>query len=111
MTREYGPRIGRWLPVDPPLEFADALDLYAEELLGGKRLPSYAKTDRPSSDDKRVVFLSKVLAGARLDLAPITAVKRLSNWHLSRDWAEKSLKEYVEWSRKQFEERGVAAEP
>jgi hypothetical protein len=57
------------------------------------------------------VFLSKVLAGARLDLAPITAVKRLSNWHLSRDWAEKSLKEYVEWSRKQFEERGVAAEP
>ena len=110
MTREYGPRVGRWLPGNPPLEFADALDLYAEKLLGGIRLPSYARTDRPSSDDKRVVFLSKVLAGARVGLAPITAVKRLSHWDFSRDWAEKPLKEFIDWSEKEFAERAATVE-
>lgn len=104
MTREFGPQVGRWLPGAPPVEFADALDLYAEKLLTGKHLPAYAKTDRPSSDDKRVLFISKVLAGARLGLAPITAVKRLSHWHFPRDWAEKSLKEYIDWSQKEFAE-------
>jgi len=109
MTKQFGANVLRWLPGDPPLEFTDALDLYAEALLIGKRLPSYAKTDRPKSDDKRVVFLSKVLAGARYDLAPITAVKRLSHWNFPKDWAEKTLREFVEWSRKEFAEREQAA--
>jgi len=110
MTREYGPQVGRWLPGDPPFEFADALDLYAEKLLRAKHLPSYAKTDRPRSDDKRLVFLSKVLAGARLDLAPITAVKRLSHWGFPRDWAEKPLKEFVDLSGKEFAEHAPTVE-
>jgi hypothetical protein len=111
MTEQFGPGLGRWLPGSPPLEIPDALNLYAEQVLRGKRLPSYAKTDRPRSDDKRVEFLSKVLAGARAGLAPITAAKRLSHWHFPRDWAEKSQKEYMEWSEKNFMEHGNVANP
>ena len=89
MNKEFGV-VGRWLPGDPPLEFPDALDLYGEQLISSRRLPSYARTNRPSSDDKRIVFCSKVLAGARFGLAPITAVKRLSHWNYPKDWAEKA---------------------
>ena len=102
MTTEYGPGLGRWLPGSPPTEFADVLELHADKILIAKRLPTYAKTDRPRSDDKRVVLLSKILAGARFGLAPITAAKRLSHWHLPRDWAEKPQKEYLEWSKAEF---------
>jgi len=110
MTRQFGPGLGRWLPGAPAVEFADALDLYADQVLSGKRLPSYAKTDRPSSDDRRVVFLSKVLAGAKLGLAPITAVKRLSHWDLPRDWAEKPLREFIDWSQKESSEHTATVE-
>lgn len=106
MTKEFGPGVGRWLPGDPPLEFADALELYGEQLISSRRLPSYARTSRPTSDDKRIVFCSKVLAGARFGLAPITAVKRLSNWSFPKDWAEKPLQKLVEASNKQFAEHG-----
>jgi len=106
MTTEYGPGVGRWLPGSPQVEFADALELYSKQLLLGKRLPSYAKTNRPKSDDKRVVFLSRVLAGARFGLAPITAAKRLSRWHWPNDWAEKSRKEFQEWSKSEFAKSG-----
>lgn len=102
MTREYGPGTGRWLPGSPPVELPDALELYSDQLLLGKRLPSYAKTKRPKSDDKRVVFLSKVLAGARFGLAPITAAKRLSHWDWPKDWAEKKKKEYLDFSKAEF---------
>jgi len=102
MTKEFGPGIGRWLPGSPSAEFADVLELHAEKILIGKRLPNYAKTDRRRSDDKRVVFLSKVLAGARLGLAPITAAKRLSHWHWPSDRSEKSAMEYLEWSKTEF---------
>lgn len=101
MDKEFGP-VGRWLGGAPPLEFSDALNLYAEQVLIGKRLPSYAKTDRPSSDDKRVQLLAKVLAGARYALAPVSAAKRLSHWNWPSDWAEKSLQEHVERSQMQF---------
>ena len=106
MNKEFGV-VGRCLPGDPPLEFADALELYGEQLIISKRLPSYARTNRPTSDDKRIVFCSKVLAGARFGLAPITAVKRLSHWNYPKDWAEKPLRELVELSNKQFAERGL----
>jgi hypothetical protein len=107
MTKEFGPGVGRWLPGVEQLEFADALDLYANELINSKRLSSYARTNRPTSDDKRIIFCSKVLAGARFGIAPITAVKRLSHWRFSKDWAEEPLREYVELSKKQFPEHGL----
>jgi hypothetical protein len=102
MTKQFGPGLGRWLPGTPPSEFADVLERVAENMLTGKNLPGYAKTDRPKSDDKRVEFLAKVLAGARFGLAPITAAKRLSHWHWPRDWAEKTFKEYLDLAKNEF---------
>lgn len=65
----------------------DALTSNADKVLSAKRLPNYPKapeTKRPRSDDKRIEFFSKVLAGVMLDIAPITAAKRLSHWHSSK---------------------------
>jgi len=98
MSREFEDTQLPW----PPIDFSDALDLYAETLLVGMKLPSYARTDRSRSDDKRVNHLAKVLAGARLGLAPITAVKRLSHWNLSKDWAEKALDALVKHSKERL---------
>jgi hypothetical protein len=84
----------------------DALELHGKQVLIGKSLPSYAKTDRKRSDDKRVVFLSKILAGARFGLAPVTAAKRLSHWNWPRDWAERTAKEFQEWSNAEFAKSG-----
>jgi hypothetical protein len=108
MDKEFGP-VGRWLPDSPPTEFTSVLELHAEEFLIGKRLPSYAKTDRPRSDDKRVVLLSKILAGSRFGLTPVTAAKRLSHWHWPSDWAEKAQKEYLDWAKTEFAKLGTRA--
>lgn len=74
----------------------DALSCFAKGFLDAKDLPNYPKTDRTKSDDKRVQFLAKVMAGLTLGLAPITAAKRLSHWHWPADWAERPLQEFVE---------------
>jgi len=74
----------------------------AEGILAAKRLPNYPRTNRPRSDDKRVEFLAKTMAGLTLGLAPITALKRLSHWRWPKDAAERSLKEYVERSKGRF---------
>jgi hypothetical protein len=78
---------------------AGALCRYAEEILAAKRIAHYPRTGRQRSEDKRVVFLAKVMAGLTLGLAPITAVKRLSKWHWPRDWVEKSQQELSEGSQ------------
>ena len=74
----------------------------AEGILAAKRLPNYPKTNRPRSDDKRVEFLAKTMAGLTLGLAPITALKRLSHWRWPKDSTERGLKEFVERSKNQF---------
>jgi hypothetical protein len=99
--------VGIYLPGTPPLRFTDALDQHAESVLIGKKLPTFAKTDRPTSDDKRIELISKVLAGARLGLAPITAAKLLSRWRLGKNWAEKPLREFIEWSEQEFAKRSI----
>ena len=75
-----------------------AISHFAKEILVAKRLAHYPKTRREKSDDKRVVFLAKVMAGLVHGLAPITAVKRLSHWDLPRDWAEKNLAQLTQAS-------------
>jgi hypothetical protein len=102
MDQQFG-MVGRWLPGDPSVEYCDALQSCSEQLVIGKRLPNYPKTARPGSDDKRVQFLSKVLAGARHGLAPITAAKRLSHCNWPSGESEKTLLEFLERSNKQFE--------
>lgn len=52
---------------------------HAEELLRAKELPHYPKSNRPRSDDKRIQFFAKVLAGLGRGIAPATATKRLAH--------------------------------
>jgi hypothetical protein len=82
---------------------AGALSHFAEGILEAKKLPHYPKKNRPRSDDKRVVFLAKVMAGLTLGLRPITAVKKLSHWQWPKDWAEKPLREFVEREGQKFQ--------
>jgi hypothetical protein len=90
---------------------AGAVSQFAKDVLEAKRLPHYPRTGRERSDDKRIVFLAKVMAGLTLGLRPITAVKRLSHWTWTRDWAEKSLREFVEREAQRFRERGGLKKP
>jgi len=85
---------------------AGALSHFAEGILEAKKLPHYPRKNRPRSDDKRIVFLAKVMAGLTLGLRPITAVKRLSGWQWPKDWAEKSLREFVEREERKFQAHG-----
>jgi hypothetical protein len=84
---------------------AGALSHFAEGILDAKRLPHYPRKSRTRSDDKRIVFLAKVMAGLTLGLRPITAVKRLSRWQWPKDWAEKPLREFVERQSRKFQEQ------
>jgi hypothetical protein len=81
---------------------AGALRRYAEGILAAKRLPNYPKTKRPRSDDKRVEFMAKTMAGLTLGLTAITALKRLSHWRWPKDSSERSLQEFVERSTRRF---------
>lgn len=75
---------------------AGALSTYAKGFLAAKELASYPRRPekiRKRSDDKRVVFLAKIMAGLTLGLAPITARKRLSNWSWPKDWVSIGPKE------------------
>ncbi|HMK29502.1 MAG TPA: hypothetical protein VK473_07450 [Terriglobales bacterium] len=83
-----------------------AISHYVKGIITAKQLPHYPRTKRGRSDDKRLVFLAKVMAGLTLDLAPITAVKRLSRWSLPKDWADKAIRENVEQERLQFLNKG-----
>ena len=71
-----------------------ALRSRAQDLLRATQLPNYPKSDRQQSDDKRIQFWAKVLAGLMLGIAPATATKRLAHLPLpkghdiSRRWAE-----------------------
>lgn len=71
---------------------AGALLKHAKGFLAAKKLLTYPRSERPKSDDKRVVLLAKAMAGLTLGLAPITARKRLSHWSWPRDWAERVMK-------------------
>jgi hypothetical protein len=53
---------------------------HAHDLLSAKWMPNYPRTERTRSDDKRILFYAKILAGLSLGIAPATAVKRLAHW-------------------------------
>ena len=51
------------------------------------RLWNYPKDKgRPTSDNKRIEFFAKALAGLMLGISPATATKRLSHWKLPQLW-------------------------
>jgi hypothetical protein len=80
--REAASEMRAWVdksqaPIYGAANFPDVVAAHPEELLEARKLPSYPQSDRPSSDDKRVEFFAKVLAGLEFGIAPATAIKRL----------------------------------
>ncbi len=62
--------------------------------LRAKRLPNYPG-EANTNDDKRILFLSKVLAGFELGLASLTTTKKLSHWRCENYWKTVGV-QYVE---------------
>lgn len=67
-------------------DFVEVLRSQARTILKAKRLPEYPKSDRETSDDKRIWFFAKSLAGLKLDRSPLYALKRLSHWRGGATW-------------------------
>jgi hypothetical protein len=70
--RRWGRQFG---PIVVWKELPNAIRCHGNEILKAKMLPNYPKSKRPRSDDKRILFFAKVMAG----------------WSWSKDWAEKPL--------------------
>lgn len=96
-VRQAGESIRKWERKFGPLvawrELPKTIHSHANEILGARRLPNYPRTNRPTSDDKRLLFFAKVMAGLTLGIAPATAVKRLGRWRFPKDWAEKPVRD------------------
>ena len=92
-ARKLMPGAARWRWSDPLIP---VVNKRAEELVRAKRLPSYPRSSRPRSDDKRVEWFAKVLAGLESDIAPATAVKSLGRIRFPKDEVRKIKEEYVE---------------
>lgn len=88
-------------------EYPRALDRHAGALLAAKRLISYPKSKRRRSDDKRVVFFAKVLAGLELGRSPLYTTKKLSHWRPPKDLGTNPYQEFVASFRSQ---RAVSAD-
>jgi hypothetical protein len=70
--------VARYRPrITGAAEFPRVVSAHAVELLEARKLPGYPRSDRPRSDDKRIEFFAKVLAGLELGIAAATAIKRL----------------------------------
>ena len=68
-------------------EFRRTLCDHTAELSRVRELWNYpASTDRPTSDDKRIEFFAKALAGLMFGRAPATTTKKLSRWRIPRLW-------------------------
>lgn len=69
-------------------EFPRVISDHAKDLLRAKKAWNYPRKGRPKSDDKRVSFFAKVLAGFMFGLSPGYATKRLAYWNWSKDWIQ-----------------------
>lgn len=69
-------------------DFIRALTTHARTIMEALQLPEYPKTERSKSDDKRVWFFAKVLAGLMCEQRPLYTLKRLSRWHGDGIFAE-----------------------
>lgn len=103
--RRAAGRIRRWARAMPgvdwkeagigqPLEFfhfSRVIRRHAIELLRAKQMRNYPR-ERPTNDDKRIVFFAKVMAGLSLGIAPATATKRLGHCRWAKAQMEKMFK-------------------
>lgn len=72
-------------------DFRTALCDRAGELFRARDLWNYPRAGkkRPTSDDKRIEFFAKALAGLMLGVSPATATKKLANWDFPKLWVVK----------------------
>lgn len=86
--------IGRWarrVERKDWTAFPQAICDHAKDLLRAKQMWTYPRDlQRRTSDDKRIVFLSKILAGSTVGLSPSYTVKRLAQlaWPLDKEWIQ-----------------------
>jgi hypothetical protein len=90
-VHQIGNAIYEWIVAAVPgvstmREFRSAVCDHAAELFRARKLWNYPRTDRPTSDDKRLEFFAETLAGLMLGVAPATATKKLSHWSPPRLW-------------------------
>lgn len=69
-------------------EFPGVISDHAKNLLCAKKGWNYPRKRRPKSDDKRVLFFAKVLAGFMFGLSPGYATKKLAYWDWSKEWIQ-----------------------
>ncbi len=67
-------------------EFQRALCDDPAEIFRIRKLWSYPRSNRPTSDNKRIEFFAEALAGLMLEIAPATATKKLSRWNPPKLW-------------------------
>jgi len=82
VVREAASEMRAWMARERPrisgaADFPRVVAAHAQELFEARSLPSYPQSNRPLSEDKRVEFFLKVLAGLELGIAPATAIKLL----------------------------------
>ncbi len=53
-------------------QFRRVLCDYPAELFKARKLWNYPRTDRPTSDDKRIEFFAEALAGLMMEVSPAT---------------------------------------
>ena len=105
-----------WTDFDPSnafvfttLESADPLGAvasHAGELVKAKRMPNYPRSRRDRSDDKRIEFFAKVMAGLVFGLSPSYATKRLAHWHCPKTNLHKIYAERVRWISQHGKDKG-----
>lgn len=90
--RRVAESIRRWAQQversDWQTEFPLVIRDHAKDLLRAKKSWNYPRKGRPKSDDKRVLFFAKVLAGFMFGLSPGYATKRLAYWEWSKEWIQ-----------------------
>lgn len=70
-------------------EIPSAIGKHAKDLLRAKKNWAYpGDLRRPTSDDKRVLFFAKILAGLVSGLSPTYAIKVLASWPWTREWIQ-----------------------
>jgi hypothetical protein len=90
--RHAAEQIRRWARrverSDWRIEFPRLIRDHAKYLLNAKKAWNYPSGSRPKSDDKRVLFFAKALAGFMFDLSPGYIAKKLTYWNWPKEWVQ-----------------------
>lgn len=86
LSEIYGWLSTHWPSVQNDPRYCRVLCESAPKLQQAKKLWNYPSKKRPSSDEKRIEFLAKALAGLTLERLPATATTKLCRWRIPKLW-------------------------